>query len=210
MSVLAGEARLELAEFDFDITDSQGLRAIDRAHKRMVRRARLRKGTTSIGPTVAGQQDYSLAGHGVVSVLDLTVGGVPYDRAPRRAQVAYARGQLTWWPSQNGLFVETADDLETPQLGLIPPPSVGGLPIIVYGDIEASTVGDTDPLLVPDEYVDRLVDYAAATFYRREPAQVALAQSLEQAFDAACEELRRQQAKIARGSGPARIRAQRA
>lgn len=201
MSVLVTEL---VDGFQFDVDSPTALRLLNRRHKAMVRRARLRAGTVALGVTVAGQRDYDLGD--VIEVLDLQVNGVNYDRAPRRAQSAYAQGQLSWWPSDVGLFVDTAGAAGSAQLGLIPTPTEAGLAIVVYGHLEAPTLGLADEILMSDDYVDALVGAAAATLYVREPEQQQTAAGLEAAFVNACDELRRQAAKQKRGAGPARIR----
>lgn len=203
VSVLLDEV---VSGYGFDVEATDALRALNRAHSTMVRRARLRKGQVALGVTVAGQRDYALDGHGVLEVLDLEVGGVPYNRAPRRAQQAYARGSLAWSPAGVGLFVDTADGLGVGELGLIPPPTEDGLAIVVYGAIAAAALVGDGEILVPTDYEDALVGQAAAQFYRKEPEQAGTARELEAMFDAKCEELRHAVAKQKRGAGPAMIR----
>lgn len=209
-----GEAVSALLEevvdgYGFDVDQATALRALNRAHRTLVRRSRIRKGKVGIGAAVAGQRDYVLDGHGVLEVLDLEVGGIPYNRAPRRAQQAYARGRLAWTPTDEGLFVDTADGSGLGQLGLIPTPTEAGAAIEVYGALEAEPLAIDGTVLTPEDYDDALVGRAAAQFYRREPEQVATARDLEAIFDAACEELRRQIAKQKRGAGAATIRVRR-
>jgi hypothetical protein len=203
VSVLLKEV---VSGYGFDVDATDALRALNRAHKTMVRRARLRKGQVVLGTTVVGQRDYVLDDHGVLEVLDLEVGGVPYNRAPRRAQQDYARGTLSWSPQGVGLFVDTADGFGVGSLGLIPPPSEADLSIVVYGAIEAEPLESAGVVLVPTDYEDALVGQAAASFYRKEPEQAGTARELEGMFDAKCEELRHAVAKQKRGAGPAMIR----
>lgn len=203
VSVLLEEV---VSGYGFDVDATDALRALNRAHSTMVRRARLRKGQVLLDTTVVDVRDYALDGKGVLEVLDLEVGGVPYNRAPRRAQQAYARGTLSWTPTGVGLFVDTADGFGVGQVGLIPPPSVAGLPIIVFGAIEAEPLESGGTVLIPTDYEDAVVGQAAASFYRKEPEQAGTARELEAMFDAKCEELRHAVAKQKRGAGPATIR----
>lgn len=207
MTVAASQLVNELiGEYVFDVTADAALRALDRKHKRMVRRARLRTSRVSLGSTTAGQRDYTIGIQTIQEVLDIEVGGVPYNRAPRRVQAAFARNALQWSPAYEGLFVDTADTTGLRQIALIPTPSESGLSIVVYAAVEAPTlVALFDNVLVPDDYTDALVAGAAATFLEREPEQLGYAQALDAKFDNACEELRRQVARQLRGNGPATI-----
>jgi hypothetical protein len=191
-----------LNEYSFDTDAAGALRALNRRHKKMVARARSWRKLITVGTTVAGQRDYPLSG--ILEVHEVQVGGVPYGKAPRQAQTSYARSELTWSPSDEGL----ADGTGTGELGLIPPPTVSGLAITAFGPVPADDLVQGGNILIDDDFADALVDGAAATFFARDAEQMATADRNETRFDAACEEYRRRVARAVRGPGPAQIRVQ--
>lgn len=204
--VLAGDLVTEIVDqVGFDVTEDNVLVWLDRRHKTMVRRARVRRALVDVGPTVAGQAFYVVD---VVELLDLKVAGVPYTKALRSDVYANQQGQLCWTgKGTTGLIVEDVDPT-TGDGGLtfIPTPTTSGDEIVAYAAIGADTLTLASPLLVGEEYHDALIEGASATGYARDSEQTNVADRNETRFDNKCEELRREIDKRYRGSGAQQIR----
>lgn len=191
-----------LSQWGFDVDEAEALKWLDRRHKKMVRRSRCHLQTVAVGTTSAGVGDYALK---AVEVLQVTVDGVQYGKAPRDAQLAYTRGLLTWRPRTNGLFVSTADSSGASEIGLIPPPTTSGLAIVAFAAMPASDLELGSSLLIDEDFHEVLQEGMAATGYARDAEQLPAADRCELRFDNGCEEYRREVKRRMR-SGPAQIR----
>lgn len=189
--------------WSFDVDAATGLRWLNRRHKTMVRRARLNRKTATVGTTTADQ------GHYVIDALDIysvEVDGVTYNKALRRDERAWRAGRLRWTPSDEGLFVVTADTEGAIEIVLIPTPSESGKAIEAFVALPADDLAGSDVPLVPEDWYDALMEGVAATGYARDQEQTGPADRLEARFDAKCEELRVETARRFRGRGPTQIR----
>lgn len=193
-----------LGQWSFDVDQAEALRWLDRRHKKMVRRSRCNVKLVSVGVTVVGQAEYPLR---VIEAFQVTVNGVPYGKAPRKAQAAYAAGRLRWAPVDQGLFFPTADASGVSQIGLIPPPDTAGLAIQAFAAVAATDLVLASPLLIDEDFHEALQEGMAATGFARDSEQLPSADRNEARFDLACEEYRREVKRRMR-SGPAQIRVQ--
>lgn len=210
MALTSRPARDIIAEFisqwGFDVTEGEALTWLRQRYRLMLRRTRANLVTTSPGTTTAGVSDYLVD---AIEIYEVTVGGVPFHKAPHRAQVDAARNRLRWTPRDEGLYVVTAGAgglTGGMKLGLIPVPDTSGLVISVFGAYPPFV----DPslgtnLVIDDAYIPALQEGMAATGYARDSEQLAAADRCEARFDAACEEYRREMKRRMR-AGPAQIR----
>lgn len=193
-----------ISQWGFDVSASEALAWLKPRYRTIVRRSRCDVYTGNAGVTVAGQSDYVLD---VVELFEVTVGGVPYHKAPHRSQVDALRGRLRWTPRDDGLYVVSANSLGNLTLGLIPTPDTSGLAIRVFAAYPAATniLALSTVLHIDDAFVPTLQEGMAATGYARDAEQMAAADRCEARFDAGCEEYRRDVKRRMR-SGPAQIR----
>lgn len=207
MATLVDVVVNEVATVGFDNTVSAAtvLGWVNRRHQTMVRRSRVYRGTTEIGPTVANTAFYVAST--VLELFNLTVGGIPAGRAQRPDAYAQTQGELVWSGEDGASLYAVDASGVTSGITLIPTPTASGLSILAYGTLLAPTLTLGQNLLVPDEYVDALAEGAIATGLARDTEQVASADRFEQRFDAKCEELRAQVNRSLR-PGPAQIRVQ--
>jgi len=193
----------------FDTTDVVILRALTVRHRKMVVRARLRRSTIDIGPTVANANTYALPSS-VAEVLDVTVNGMPYSRGKHTDLAAGAQG-WTLLSGPGGLVTPAEDASGARALALYPTPTDAGLPILVHATLKAATdlsVSDDATLLVPDDFDEALASGAISALLRGNVGdfRADIARDFEQEYVDACQELRSQVNNQYRGTGPAQIR----
>jgi hypothetical protein len=197
-----------LAEGEFDATDAQALRALTRRHRKMVVRARCFRKTVSVGPTVALQRDYALPTD-LFEIFEVTVDGVTYGNARHVDLSTEAQGTL-WLAGPGGVSTEEEDTAGVGTLALIPTPGDGGSVVNVRGAFSPPdlSVSDDTTLKITPDFDDALAAGAIGSLMRRGTGdfRADIAQSFEQEWSDACEELRRQTNRRYRGPGPTMIR----
>lgn len=197
-----------LTEGSFDATSDQALRWLNRRHRSMVARSRCYRKTVNIGPTVANQRDYAL-GSDVVEIFEVTVNGMPAGRA-RHVDLALGALSYVILSGDGRVLAPEEDATGGAEIGFYPTPDTAGQTINVraaFMPADLSTSDDTT-LKVPADFYDPLVSGALATALSRAPGDFRpdLADRHEQAFTAACEELRRRVNRRYRATGPSQIR----
>jgi hypothetical protein len=197
-----------IEEGQFDVSPARALRALNLRHRKMVVRSRCWRKTVSIGPTVAGQRGYAVPEE-VIDIAEVTVNGQLYGNARHDDFVRGANGFLTL-SGPGGVMARDDDEGGVELLGLIPTPEEAGLEILVLGPCRPADLDleDDTTLKIPEDFIEQLVDGAIALLMRRMESRADLAQTFEQTFSDACEELRRQVERKYRGSGPQQIRVQ--
>lgn len=202
-----------LEDGQFDATSAQALRWLNVRHKQMCARARNYRKALNLGPTVAGQDVYSIPA-AVVEILQVTVGSYVYGAARHTDFAEGATGYL-WLGGIGGIAGRDDTASGEPVLKLFPIPTSGAVPeagaaLTVLAAVTPPELaeGDDTTLKIPAEYTDALVAGAIATGLRRMEHRADLATTHEQIFTEGCTELLRATNRRFRGSGPALIRVQ--
>ena len=193
------------SEASFDVSDATALSWLNRRHKAMVSRARALRYTASL-TSVANQRDYALPAN-VVEIDEVSVNGLPYGMGIHRDLAMGAQGYLILG-GVGGLVVSEESSSGAPEIAIYPTPTEAGLSIqvrAIWYPADLST-SDNSTLIVPDAYIDALIAGAVATGLKRVENRPDLAQPMEQEFNDACEEWRRQVSRRYRGAGPYQIR----
>lgn len=186
-----------LAQGGFDSTSSNTSRAIvaswiNRKHREMVRKSKIRRGSVELGPTTTAAS-YPVPDN-VVEIDSLTVGTMPYNRKGRRQLARLTGGQdrIVYGVVQ-GFFIPTYDAASLEYVTLYPTPSAAGASITADAALKADTLTDetSDSLIVDDEFAEAVVDGAIGMGRKRVDLRPDLAADYEQDFQAKVEELRR-------------------
>lgn len=188
----------------FDADDPTILGWLDERQKTMVAEARSRKKRISLGSTVAGTQSYN-APVGIVEIIELTVGGATYTKAPHRSIADVASSQIVVdYPGL--LYVVDDDTSAVEKFALIPTPTQAGDAIEAFCAVEPPDMTLGGSIYVPDRYARVLVQGAIATGADLASENPGEADRYEARFDAGVEKYRRWEARRNRGSGPTQIR----
>ena len=193
----------------FDATQAQLLLWLNRRHRDMVALSRSYRDRVDVGPTVADQEFYAVAG--VVETYNVEVNGVPFSKARRPDVYADSQGGLVWCgPSGSGFVVEDVNATNVQGFTLIPSPETAGLSINVWAAVMPPDLvaGDAvSALKVDSDCYDALVSGVIASGLMR-AQQASLAAPHERVYEAAVEKLRRRVKRRYNTMGPAQIRVQ--
>lgn len=201
-----------LEDGQFDASEAQALRWLNTRHRQLCARTRCYRRVLDLGATVGGKSAYALPA-GVVEILQVNIGGLPYG-ASRHSDFAEGERGYIWLGGGEG-GIAGRDDSESGQqlLRIFPAPQVAltpepGSEITVYAAMQPPplVVGQDSTIKVPDDYFDALVSGAIATGMLRVETREDLAAPHEQIFTTAVGELLRATNRKYRGAGPARVR----
>lgn len=207
MTTVSGLVAEILEGGSFDVSSPTVLAWLDRRHKEMVNYARGYRDLVTIGPTVAGQKEYT-APAGIVELLEVTVDGETYDRGHHTDVAAIDKGFL-WLSGPGGLIIESANASSVTTLIILPVPTVAGLLITGYGVVQPPDllIDNSVALRVDDDLLEAL----KAGVYAIGLSQPAQGQANDAAAQFALygqgkEDFKRRVRRRLRGSGPSRIR----
>lgn len=172
-------------------------------YRRMVVRAKWRRGQVSLGQTVTGQAEYNIPTD--VAVLEgLMVDGDPFYRVGQTELWRLKAGQAT---VAGGAFAPDFTSSGTERVELYPAPTTAGLAIEALATLRPSALsanGDTP--IVPEEFHDAIVEGAIADLLARLDERLDQAPYFDQKFDAAVEELRRLKNSQTAGGNVSQVR----
>jgi hypothetical protein len=159
-------------------------------HQQMVRRSRCYQDDATLGTTVADQSKYTLD-QMILEVYTLEVGGTPYSRIGQRRYRKLTSGWLGLRVA--GVFTPDYSSPGSLGVGILPAPDHDGDAITGWVALSAPTLtSEGGTFLVPaDEWVEAIVDGAIGIGQDRVNQNPYVAESYEQTFTDATEELRR-------------------
>lgn len=141
-----------------DVTDTERDRLINEGHIELCVRSGFSKATLNLGPTVAGQAEYTIPAT-VRKILHLAVNGRPYaptdDQAMLNQTLGYieSRSDGHWWISYSAAAVR--------QLSIEPTTEAGNAISALCVVQPAVMTADSDKPLVPPDFRQAIVDYVA-------------------------------------------------
>jgi hypothetical protein len=152
---------------------------INQAHRRWVADCEAIKVKLDIGPTVAGQDTYTLESR-VVSLHSLRVNGYRYERKSidevedLGAHDAYVVGRY------RGFFAQEFTEGAVSEIVISPTPAQGDLAITGRASVlPADMTADTDYPDLPPDFHEDLIEDAFATTLRRDDERIGDAQSID-------------------------------
>lgn len=195
-----------LSEGGFDNARSDVLSWLNERYKMMVVRSEfLRAQITSIGPTVAGQDEYTLA-DSVADLRALRVGTVPYQRVSLE-DMWEIDGAYLRRVGQKGVFAPAYGSTGTAKIRLYPEPDDSGDTIEAFVSLfpDALTDSASSTPVVYADFHTGLIDGTIAEGLLRVEERADSALVFEQRFNDAVEGVRRRvNSRV--GSGPTMIR----
>lgn len=192
----------------FDTDQPTAVAIVNERQAHMMAEAEYRLAELNLGPTVANQSDYSLAGTTEnVAYIQLGADTVPYIRAGVREMIGLRNGtQSIDDPEIPGAFALHADANGVLAIRIWPTPTVAGTDILAWSTVDPADTafGSSSPLLVPRRVHLNLLDGCIAACYEQIESRWDLAMPHEQRYETGIEKLKR--AKNARtGAGPTQI-----
>lgn len=202
MGTRAGDiVRAVRGQYGFAASESEVLEWLNMRHRKAVARSECRLATLDLG-TTDGSAVIALP-ENVVRLQELTIGGLPYQRAGR-ADITGMRVGTLHLAGRPGVFAPDAGAGSEERIMVFPTPEAG-LAVEGFASVRADELGMDDEMATPEEFDDEMSDGVASVGLKREPEQLQVALALETKFDNGVEELRRQVRRRMR-SGPRRIR----
>ncbi len=153
------------AQFDdlvgLDLEDTERDALLNEGHRKLATESEWYKAERELGPTVADQAAYALPTD-VYRVLELEVGGYEYKPGDRKQIARLNRHEIVLTPGTAGLWWRSYSSSNVQQISLYPTPGTAGTSIIAYViERPALMTDDADVPVVPEEFRQAIVDYAA-------------------------------------------------
>lgn len=176
---------------------------INQRYRRMVTKARWRRGIVSVGATKVGVAEYAIP-YAVAELEGLMVDGGPVARIGQTELWRLKAGQAS---ASGSVFAPDFTWAGIEQVEIYPAPVQAGLAIEALATLHPDElVNDPDKPIVPEQFHPAIVDGAVGDFRALLDERLDQVPYFDQRFDAAVEELRRLKNSQTGGGNVAQIR----
>ena len=173
----------------FDLSVSQRDELLNEGHREIAIRSEWYRDELELGPATAGVSTYNVPAN-VARILELQVAGYDYHSSDRGEVGRLTRGETSLLSGVRGLWWDKWNAGQR-QIGLYPTPAgAETLDALVILRPEELTDADDEPV-VPAEYRNAIVDYAASIYYGDVEDNAELRSFHQDQFDRKVAELRR-------------------